>query len=171
MATAPAPWPCPVCAWLLPGHLDDCPHCRTPADWLDLLLALGFALRQLHYWSITGALNRPQFRTVVESVRRRQEAMTAAANRGEAVPAPGGLPSRRTCWRCRTTSGPAASVCAACGAPLSTPEVRLFRYKTFLCQEVKDHARTGLLTQAQADHFLAETTEGLADLRTRLGTA
>jgi hypothetical protein len=170
MATATAPWPCPVCAGLLPGHPEDCPHCGTPAAWIDLLLALGFAVRQFHYWSIIGSLSKPQYAALVEDLRRRQEAMASAAQRGEPAPADAGLPPRSACWRCGRACG-AAQICGACGAPLATPEARLFRYKTFLSHEVNDQAGQGRLTPAQAEQFLAETADGLADLRSRLAGA
>jgi hypothetical protein len=80
------------------------------------------------------------------------------------------LPPRSACWRCGKACG-AARVCGSCGAPLATPEARLFRYKTFLGREVNDQAAKGRLTPAQAEQFLAETADGLADLRGRLAGA
>jgi hypothetical protein len=138
---------------------------------VDLLLALGFAVRQFHYWNVVGALDRPRYRAIVEATRQRQEAMTEAARRGQPVVAATGLPDRGVCWQCQRACGVAASVCAGCGAPLATPEVRLLRYKTFLCQDVRDHARAGRLTEAQAEQFLTETSDGLAEVRARLAGA
>jgi hypothetical protein len=160
-------WPCPVCAELLSSALEDCPNCRLPGAWVDLLLALGFSVRQFHYWSILSALSKPQYRALLEAIRQRQEAWTRAAQAEQPLPHTG-LPSRGTCWRCQNTVSPTARLCAACGAPLATPEVRLFRYQTFLCQEIRDHAQAGRLTAEQAEQFLGEIGNSLADVTARL---
>ena len=168
MASSVAPWPCPVCVGLLPPYPEDCPHCQLPAAWLDLLLALGFAVRQLHYWTIIGGMSRPQYQAIVESVRRRQDAMASAAVRGEAVPAGTGLPSRAICWRCQRPCPSSAQVCSACNAALASPEARLFRYQTFLCKEVQGHSQAGRLSAAQAEQFLKETRSSLAEMTGRV---
>lgn len=161
-------WPCPVCAELLGNTLEDCPHCRLPADWLDLMLAEGFAIRQFHYWSVVGILSKQQYRAVMDAAAFKQDAMTRAAQSGERVSPHSGLPSRSACWRCLRSFAPGTLFCGGCNAPLAVPEVRLFRYQTYLRQQVHDHALAGRLSAEQASLLLAETARNLADVKGRL---
>ena len=94
--------------------------------------------------------------------------MVEAVQTGHPVPADVGLPLSSRCWRCRTPSTFAARQCAKCRAPLNTPEVRLLRYQSFLCDEIQRYADAGQLNQAQWKEFLTETPERQIDLLGRL---
>ena len=168
MSSKNAPWPCPACAGLLPSTLEACPHCQLPADWVDLLLALGYTLRQFHFWSVVGSLDKAEYRSILDSVRARQEDMLRAGQADQPVWTDTGLPERSVCWRCGHACGHAAKFCAQCAAPLVTPEVRLIRYQAFLGQEIRQHAAGGRLSPARASEFLAETTRSIDEVKRRL---
>ena len=76
MSSANVPWPCPICAELIDVGLQDCPHCGTSADWMDLMRALDFSIRQFHYWHLTGGLDKTEYRAIVDASRIRREGMT-----------------------------------------------------------------------------------------------
>jgi hypothetical protein len=162
------PWPCPVCAALVPVGWQDCPYCQAPAAWIDQLLALDFTIRHFHYLTLTGAVSKPQYRLIVDACRQRRDEMVRAAQAGEPPPADTGLPSREQCWSCASPCRPDVRVCARCGATLDLPEVRLLRYRTYLCREIKAHEQAARLSSEQAAQLLAETQESLADVRDRL---
>lgn len=171
MTTAAEPWPCPVCVELIPVGLQDCPHCRIPAAWIDLVGALDFSIRRFHLWSLVGSVNKTQYRQLVDACRQRREEMVRAANAGQAVPADSGLVPRSECWSCHQPTRPAMRYCGGCGAPQESPEVRLFRYQTFLSNEIRNQEKAGRLFKTQAAQLLSETANSLSELRSRLSQA
>jgi hypothetical protein len=129
---------------------------------------LDFTIRHFHYCSLTGDITKPQYRQIVDACRRRHEELVQAAQKGQPVPVATGLPSRLECWSCAHPCLASSRYCASCGAPTDTPEVRQFRYRTFLCQEIRGHEQAGCLTPAQANQLLTLTAASLADLRQRV---
>jgi hypothetical protein len=171
MATGAEPWPCPSCAELIPVGLHDCPYCRMSAGWIDQLLALDFTIRRFHLCNLVGALSKEQYRGLVACCRQRREDMIRAAQAGRPAPLDSGLPLRAECWSCGRPCQPSARYCAGCNVPVDTPEVRLFRYQTFLGQEIKGHEKAGRISAAQANQLRGEITQSLTELRDRLTAA
>jgi hypothetical protein len=140
---------------------------------VDLLLAMDFAIRRFHLWQMEGALTPEQYRAILQACTRRRETLAQAAGTGVPVPDDTGLPSRLTCWQCLRQVPPAAQRCGACGAALDTPAVRLIRYRSFLCREVKRLEEAGRLPPGRLDGQLAETAwfqvEALQDLQKPAG--
>ena len=112
-----ANWPCPACAELIPADHQSCPHCRLPADWVDLLRALDFAVRRFHLWKLEGA-SAPHStapwssRAVISST-----GWCGMARAGQSVPDDTGLPPRCSCWSCELTCHPSADHRPDCAAP------------------------------------------------------
>jgi hypothetical protein len=161
-------WPCPACAGLIPADHPGCPHCRLPADWVDLLRALDFAIRRFLFWKLEGALSAPQYRAVVEACGRHLDQLVRLAQAGQPLPADTGLPPRFTCWSCELTCHPSAHYCPDCSAPLHTAEVRQLRYEQFVIGEVQRQQQAGRLTEAEARRLLSGAPEELSKLRGRL---
>jgi hypothetical protein len=168
MSPSTANWPCPACDELIPAAYQSCPHCRTSADWLDLLRALEFAIRRFHLWKLEGALSADQYRTVVEACGRHLDQLVRQARAGQPLPADSGLPPRCSCWSCELTCHPSAHYCPDCGAPLDNSEVRLLRYHQFVIGEVRRRQQEGGLTEAEARRLLGDAPARLAELRDRL---
>ncbi len=168
MSPATASWPCPACAELIPADYHGCPHCRLPADWVDLLRALDFAVRRLLLWKLEGALGAEQYRAVIESCGQQQALLMEMARAGQPVPADTGLPPRCCCWSCGLTCHPSAHYCPDCSAPLHTQEARLLRYQQFLIGEVRRQQQAGRLTEAEARRLLSDAPERLSELRDQL---
>jgi hypothetical protein len=162
------PWPCPVCAELVDVGQQDCPHCHTSAAWVDWLRALDFSIRQLHYWSLSGGIDKEGYRTIVTACRSRREDMAKRAQRGEAAPAVATLPPPTQCWSCQAANRVVSRFCGSCGAVQNAPEVRLVRYHTFLIGEIAEHEKAGRLTKQEAQALLDETKRTLASVRQRL---
>ncbi len=169
MSAATHPWPCPVCAELLPVGTKDCPSCHAGAAWIDLLRALDFSIRRFELWKLEGSLMRDEYRAIVADDRVRREAWQLAAQRGEPLPTDLGLLKLDECWSCHAPIRPAwATHCVSCGAPLQTPEVRLLRYQTFLCHEIQRHWHGQRLTNEEWQRFAVEAPEAQIDLLARL---
>jgi hypothetical protein len=141
------------------------------ADWLDLLHALDFAVRQFLLWKLEGALSAAQYRAIAEDCHRHLDGLVGMAQAGRPVPADAGLPPRCVCWSCDLTCHPSAHYCPDCSAPLHTPEVRLLRYQQFVAYEVQRQQQKGRLTEAEARRLLAGTPERLSELRGQLDRA
>jgi hypothetical protein len=171
MNAATASWPCPACAELIPASYQSCPHCRVPADWLDLLRALDFAIRRFLLWKLEGALSPAKYRTVVATCGGQLDRLVRMAQAGLPLPADTGLHPRCSCWSCGLTCHPSAHYCPDCAAPLHTAEVRLLRYEQFLVGEVRRQQQAGHLTEEEARRLLAGTPEHLTELRGGLDRA
>jgi hypothetical protein len=156
---------------MIPPTHQDCPHCGTPADWLDLMRAVDFAVRRFYLWKLEGAISGEQYRAIVDGCRKQLAGLAQAARVRRPIPTDTGLPARCTCWSCGAACAPGARYCPVCAAPLDTPEVRLLRYQTFLQHEVKNLEAGGRITAAQAQQLLADFPERLAELRGRLQQA
>jgi hypothetical protein len=163
-----ANWPCPVCAELIPPDYQNCPHCRLPADWVDLLRALDFAVRRFLLWKLEGALSASQYRAVVESCGLQLERLVRMARTGQPVPDDLGPPPRCSCWSCDLICHPSAHYCPDCAAPLNTADVRLLRYQQFLIDEVRRQQQAGRLTEEETQRLLNDAPEQLSELRGRL---
>lgn len=168
MSNASASWPCPVCAQVVPAGPLDCPHCRTPATWIDRLLALDFAIRRFHLCSLEGGLEKGQYRQIVEDSRLRREEMARAAQAGMPAPEAADLPARAQCWNCTMACPAQAKRCVSCGVALDSAEVRMGRYLTHLGHEIRRHAAAGRIGAGQAEQLLADTEKSLQELRARL---
>lgn len=162
------PWPCPICTELIEPGYYDCPHCHTAADWIDLIGAIDFSIRRFELWKLEGAINKEQFRRMVESCRQKRKAMIDAVHSSKPYPDDTGLPRGSSCWRCKTPSTFAALKCNKCGSQLNTPEVRLLRYQAYVCAEIQRFADFGYLSNAQWQAFLNETPERQIELLGRL---
>lgn len=171
MSLSTATWPCPACAELIPADYQSCPHCHVPADWLDLLRALDFAIRTFLLWKREGGISADRYRGVVGACRGQFDRLVRLAQAGQPVPADTGLPPRCSCWSCDLTVHPSAHYCPDCGAPLHSPEARLLRYEQFLTAEVRRQQEAGRLTEAEARRLLADASQRLAELRGRLDKA
>jgi hypothetical protein len=148
--------------------LHDCPHCQATAAWIDLIGALDFAVRRFELWKLEGGIPRDQFTKIVASYRQRRQTLVEAAQYGQAIPGDSGLPSQTECWSCRAPITLNAKRCAKCNAPQNAPEVRLLRYQTFLCSEIRRLTDAGLLSHEQWQTFLTETPERQIELLARL---
>lgn len=168
MSNAVEPWPCPVCAALIPVGLHDCPHCHMPAEWLDLICALDFTIRRFHLRTLEGGLWKPQYQNLVAACRQRRDEMTQAGKSRRPVRPDTGLPSRSVCLHCGTRCPPNARYCVQCRLPLDTPTARMIRYQTFLCREIERHAQAGRMNADQCKQFLSDTNAALDELRARL---
>jgi len=169
MSSATVPWPCPVCAELLPVGKNNCPSCHAGADWIDLLRALDFTIRRFELWKLEGKLSRDEYRAIVTDNRARREALVLESQQGKPVPANLGLLRLDECWSCHTPIRPAwATQCSSCGAPVQTPEVRLLRHQRFLCQEITRHWQAGRLSNEEWQQFSTEAPEAQIELLQRL---
>lgn len=168
MSTTNAPWPCPVCAELILVGLNDCPYCRTSAEWIDAIGALDFAIRRFELWKLEGGITKDQYRTLVLACRQRRAEYVTAAQRGLPVPTDAGLPPLYSCWYCRTPSTATTIRCSKCAAPLNSPEVRLLRFQSYLCNLIQHFTESGHLSKDQWQKFLSETPERQLDLLARL---
>lgn len=166
--TANRPWPCPICAELIIVGYNDCPFCRSPAEWIDLIGAMDFAIRRFELWKLQGAIAAGQYQNILKDARNRRQQMIASVQTGQPVPADCGLPPQDRCWRCKTPTTKAALRCAICGTALNSPEVRLLRQQSFLCNEIQHYADAGLLSKAQWQEFISETPERQVELLGRL---
>jgi Double zinc ribbon len=171
MSSANVPWPCPICAELIDVGLQDCPHCGTPADWMDQMRALDFSIRQFHYWHLTGGLDKTEYRAIVDASRIRREGMTRQAEKGEPAPQIPSLPSRSNCWSCAKPIRPNVRFCGQCGATLDAGEVRLLRFNTFLRSEIAEHAKAGRIAEKKSLALVQEVDQTLASIRVRLEAA
>lgn len=171
MASPVAPWPCPICAELVTIVMEDCPHCRAEAGWIDLLRALDFSIRQFHYWSLTGTVTKDEYRAIVDACRQRREDMSRQAQMGAPSAPEPTLPPQTHCWSCQTSCRPNMSFCGSCGAPLVVPEVRLLRYHTYLCGEITAHRKQSRLDPKKSQQLLEETLVTLEGVRQRLESA
>jgi len=153
---------------MIPPEHQNCPHCRLPAGWVDLLRALDFAVRRFHLWKLEGALSASRYRAVVESCGHQLERLVRMARAGQPVPDDSGLPARCCCWSCELTCHPSAHYCPDCAAPLHTADVRLLRYQQFLIEEVQRQQRAGRLTEEETRPLLNDAPEQLSELRGRL---
>jgi hypothetical protein len=142
-----------------------------PADWLDLLRALDFAVRQFLLWKLEGALSAAQYRAIAAACHRHLDALVRQAQAGQPVPIDTGLPPRCACWSCDLTCHPSAHYCPDCGAPVDNSEVRLLRYQQFLADEVRRQQQAGRLTEAEARRLLTDAPERLSELRGQLDRA
>lgn len=161
-------WPCPICAEIIPVGSHDCPYCLARSDWIELIGALDFATRRFELWKLQGAITPAQYRQVLDATRGRRQAMIQAAQAGEPVPEDSGLPPSTRCWRCKTPFKEGALRCGKCGTTLNTPETRLLRYQSFLCNEIQHHADSGTLSSDQWQKFITETPERQIELLVRL---
>lgn len=168
MTTSTTPWPCPVCAEILPVGSRDCPFCSARSEWIDLLRAHDFAIRRFELWKLEGVLSKDEYRVILEDCRKRREAMVRSAQADQELPSDCGLPSPVECWYCRKPNAHVGQHCHACGAPLQSAEVNLLRYRTFLCHEIKRHEKEGRVRLADAESFLTETPDQQIDLLARL---
>jgi hypothetical protein len=165
-----SPWPCPNCAELVPTGLD-CPACGLSADWIDLILAVDYAIRQFHYFNITGEITRAQYRLLVADCRQRHDELVHSGKMGRALPEVTGLPPRLCCWNCGGTCAPDNLCCKDCGLSCSGRDALLIRYQTFLCQQIRDNERQGLLSPPQASRLVAHIAAARAELKQRLEAA
>lgn len=161
-------WPCPICAEIIVVGYHDCPYCRAPSGWIELIGAVDFATRRFELWKLQGAIAPAQYRQILDATRGRRQAMIQAAQAGEPVPAASGLPASTRCWRCKTPFKGGALRCGTCGATLNSPETRLLRYQAFLCGEIQRYADSGILTSNQWQQFITETPERQIELLCRL---
>lgn len=166
--TANRPWPCPICAELIIVGYNDCPYCRAPADWIDLIGALDFAIRRFELWKLQGAITPDQYQNILVDARERRRQMIAGVQTGRPVPADAGLPPADRCWRCKTPTTKAALRCAVCGTALNSAEVRLLRFQSYLCGEIQRYADSGKLSREQWQDFITETPERQVELLARL---
>lgn len=167
MTIANNPWPCPVCAEILPAGSRDCPLCSAPSEWIDLLRAHDFAIRRFELWKLEGVLSKEEYRTILDECRKRRETMVRAAQAGQPLPECG-LPRQGECWYCRQATAHTTQHCRSCGAPLQSAEVNLLRYRSFLCHEIKRHEKEGRVRLAESEAFLTETPDQQIDLLARL---
>src|SRR5262245_61645307 len=128
MQAASPPWPCPACAELVPAG-QDCPGCRLSANWIDLILAVDFTIRQFHFFSVTGEITRPQYRLIVADSRKWHDELVHEGQLGRPAPEVAGLQPRSQCWKCGEPGSGAEEYCSHCRLPLNTSEVRLLRYQ------------------------------------------
>lgn len=162
-------WPCPVCTELMPLGYCACPHCDATADWIDLLRSVDFSLRRFELWKLEGYLSLDEFRKIVAATRQYRSAVVASMHSGQPVPADAGLMSHHDCWKCGKAGLPTATkTCPECGSPQHTPEVRLLRYQTFVCHEVRRHQQAGRLSKEQWGTFLTDTPERQLELLKRI---
>jgi hypothetical protein len=161
-------WPCPVCAEIISVSGGDCPHCLAAGGWIELIGALDFSTRRFELWKLQGSITVTQYRDILQTTRGRRQAMVQAAQAGEREPEDSGLPPRDRCWRCRTPFKPGALRCSVCGTALNTPEVRLLRYQSFLCNEIQRYADSGIFSTSQWQDFITETPERQIELLCRL---
>jgi hypothetical protein len=171
MSSANVPWPCPICAELVDGNAQDCPHCGTSAEWMDWMRALDFSIRQFHYWNLSGGVDKASYRAIVDASRVRREGMARQAETGQPAPQDKSLPPRTQCWSCSAPIRPNVRFCGNCGATLDAAEVRLLRYHTFLRSEIAEHAKARRITEKEAQALVAETDNTLATIRQRLEAA
>ncbi len=161
-------WPCPICAEIIVVGYLDCPYCRSPSAWIELIGALDFATRRFELWKLQGAISPEQYRQILDATRARRHAMIHAAQAAETLPADSGLPASTRCWRCKTAFKEGALRCATCGAMLDSPETRLLRYQAFLCGEIQRYADSRILSSEQWQQFITETPERQIELLCRL---
>src|SRR5262245_39553653 len=167
MASPTGPWPCPVCAELIPFGFHDCPSCFTPAAWIERIGALDFSIRRFHYWNTIGWLSREKYRPIVDACRRRREAMVLAAQAGQSAFENQDV-TRADCWKCGQPIKPSIPRCAKCGATLDRPEVRHFRHLTFLDREIQAQEQAGRLTAAEAKQLQGDTQRNLQEIKQRV---
>lgn len=167
-------WPCPACSELMPLGYCACPHCKTSAEWIDLLRSLDFCLRRFELWKLNNYLSGDEFRKIVDVIRQYRSGLTAALREGQPVPPDTGLMAHHECPKCgKKKIKTSAPTCPECNAPQHTPEMRLVRYQNFVLHEVKRHMQAGRLVLDQYPEFLQEKPPKQLELLKRIedGTA
>jgi hypothetical protein len=168
MNAAPPPLPgCSVCQTVLDPNRT-CPRCRAPEDWKDQIEAIDFVMRRFKEWNKAGQISDKQLQGLTERIDKRRRAMEAAAGSGQLFQRDPTFPPRDECWSCKEYLAHNSSHCHGCGAPITDPGVRSWRYFCYLNHELEQLEESGTLNLRQVHEFLSDTRERIAALTKKL---
>jgi hypothetical protein len=136
----------------------------TSSDYrADLRHALQFVQDELAAWHRDGLLRPGEFGDLTYYYRRQLDFLDLGKPHDDFA-----LRSPNVCWDCKAVLDPDEFQCPECLAPAHDRNVERLRQLVLLCQEVRKHERSELLSMASAHRCLAEANGRVVALRKRL---